>query len=433
MGKQRKSNSKKNKSNKKAKRHTVRTVLLGILVIIIAFVAYFMIKVKINGGGVAGILTTIVGTSKDEIASLDDLYVLCMGQSMNLTDTIIVVKYSPKTQQASMLSIPRDTFVGSNINSATAFDKINARYSISAQKTIDAVNSLTGLNLKYYITVDTAALRELVDAIGGVYFDVPISMNYDDPYQKLFIHLEPGYQLLNGAQAEGVVRFRHNNNGTSYSDDYGDNDLGRMKTQREFIKAVLSQTMKASNITKINDLLNIAKERLETNLSWDVIKKYIPAIVQFNMENLRSDYLPGEPGYYNGISFFIADTKRIKETVNDLFLTSAVETENEDDNSVDVGEITEVTKLPSQITIEILNGTGSTTKLTTATTQLQNRGYKVASKGTTNVVKSTIIIDRKNNSAEARNALKSLLCTGTVQKGDDNKNVDFTIILGQDY
>ena len=425
--------SKKGKSNKKAKRHTVRTIFLGILVIIIAFVAYFMIKVNINGGGVAGILTTIVGTSKDEIASLDDLYVLCMGQSMNLTDTIIVVKYSPKTQQASMLSIPRDTFVGSNINSATAFDKINARYSISAQKTIDAVNSLTGLNLKYYITVDTAALRELVDAIGGVYFDVPIKMNYDDPYQKLFIHLEPGYQLLNGAQAEGVVRFRHNNNGTSYSDDYGDNDLGRMKTQREFIKAVLSQTMKASNITKINDLINIAKERLETNLSWDVIKKYIPAMVQFNMEDLQSDYLPGEPGYYNSLSFFIVDKNKTKETVDNLFLKTVKETENEDGNSVDVGEITEVTKLPSQITIEILNGTGSTSKLTTAATQLQNRGYKVASKGTTNVVKSTIIIDRKNNSNEARNALKSLLCTGTVQKGDDNKNVDFTIILGQDY
>ena len=425
--------SKKGKSNKKAKKHTVRTIFLGILVIIIAFVAYFMIKVNINGGGVAGILTTIVGTSKDEIASLDDLYVLCMGQSMNLTDTIIVVKYSPKTQQASMLSIPRDTFVGSNINTATAFDKINARYSISAQKTIDAVNSLTGLNLKYYITVDTAALRELVDAIGGVYFDVPISMNYDDPYQKLFIHLEPGYQLLNGAQAEGVVRFRHNNNGTSYSDDYGDNDLGRMKTQREFIKAVLSQTMKASNITKINDLINIAKERLETNLSWDVIKKYIPAMVQFNMEDLQSDYLPGEPGYYNGLSFFIVDKSKTKETIDNLFLKTIKETENEDGNTVDVGEITEVTKLPSQITIEILNGTGSTSKLTTATTQLQNRGYKVASKGTTNVVKSTIIIDRKNNSNEARNALKSLLCTGTVQKGDDNKNVDFTIILGQDY
>ncbi len=427
-------NNKKSKKGKKAKKHTARKVFLGILIIIIAFVAYFMIRVQMNGGGVSGILSTIVGTSKSEIENLEDLYVLCMGQSLNLTDTIIVVKYSPKTQQASMLSIPRDSFVGNNLNSATAFDKINARYSISAQSTIDAVNKLTGLNLKYYITIDTAALRELVDTIGGVYFDVPIKMDYDDPYQDLFIHLEPGYQLLNGAQAEGVVRFRHNNNGTSYSDDYGDNDLGRMKTQREFIKTVISQTMKASNITKINELMNIAKERLETNLSWDVIKKYIPALVEFNIDNLRSDALPGDAGYYNQVALFIVDKTKTKEVVNDLFLKASEENNEQGTggNEVQVGT-TEVTKKPSQITIEILNGSGSTTKLNTAVTQLQNQGYKIASKGSTNVVESTVIIDRKNNSNDARNAVKSLLCTGTVKTGEDNKNVDFTIILGQDY
>ncbi len=421
------------KKNRKNKRHPVRTVFLGILLIIIAFAVYFMIKVQSNGGGVSGILTTIVGSNKDEIANLEDLYVLCMGKSQNLTDTIIVVKYSPKTQQASMLSVPRDSFVGTDVNSATPFDKINARYSISPQKTIDAVNKLTGLNLKYYITIDTVALRELVDVIGGVYFDVPIKMDYDDGAQDLYIHLEPGYQLLNGEQAEGVVRFRHNNNGTSYSDDYGNNDLGRMKTQREFIKTVISQTMKASNITKINEFVDIAKERLETNLSWDVIKKYIPALVNFNIENLRSDALPGAPAYYNGVSIFLVNTTKAKETVNELFLMTPEELEGEG-NTVSNEIVTpEVTKPKSQIKIEILNGTGSSGKLTTAVTQLQNLGYKITSKGTTNVTKTTLIIDRNNNSTEDRNAIKSLLCTGTIQTGLSSENVDFTIILGQDY
>ena len=172
----------------------------------------------------------------------------------------MVVKYSPKNQKATLLSVPRDSFVGKNKNTATAFDKINAKYQISPQSTINAVNDLTGLNLKYYVTVDTKALRDLVDAIGGVYFDVPINMDYDDVTQDLAIHLKKGYQLLNGEQAEGVVRFRHNNNGTSYSTDYGDNDLGRMKTQRNFISAVINQTMKPSNITKINALTKIATE-----------------------------------------------------------------------------------------------------------------------------------------------------------------------------
>ncbi len=438
MKKQMKSNSKKNsKKNKNKKHHPVRTVFLGLLVILIAFIIYFAIKVQANGGGLAGVLTTIVGSSKDEIENLEDLYILCMGKSQNLTDTIIVVKYVPKTQQASMLSIPRDSFVGNNIESATPYDKINARYSTSAQSTIDAVNKLTGLKLKYYITIDTKALRELVDTIGGVYFDVPIPMDYDDGAQDLYIHLAPGYQLLDGVQAEGVVRFRHNNDGTSYSEDYGDNDLGRMKTQREFIKTVISQTMKPSNITKINDLLGIAKQRLETNLSWDVIKNYIPALVNFNTENLRSDALPGKAGYYNNYSFFIVNQTEAKQVVNDLFLATPEEIENgAEGGNVVVNEIAEEvvpSKKPSEVTLELINGTGSTTKFQAAVTQLQNQGYKIATKGTTNVIKSTILIDRKSNSTETENALKSLLCTGTVEKGEDIRNVDFTIMLGQDY
>ena len=62
------------------------------------------------------------------------------------------------------------------------------------KKTIEAVNKITGLNLKYYILVDTEALIKLVDQIGGLYFDVPIDMNYDDPTQDLYIHLSKGYQ-----------------------------------------------------------------------------------------------------------------------------------------------------------------------------------------------------------------------------------------------
>ena len=150
------------------------------------------------------------------------------------------------------------------------------------------------------MVVDTKALRDLVDCIGGVYFDVPIKMDYDDTSQHLAIHLEPGYQLLNGTQAEGVCRFRHNNNGTSYPTSYGDNDLGRMRTQREFIKATVKQTMKVSNLTKIDDIMKIAEEEVETNIDWGVAKDYIAAATGFNTDNLKSEQLPGSTGYSGG-------------------------------------------------------------------------------------------------------------------------------------
>ena len=429
-----KKTNKNSKKMKKKKNRFIKKFFLFLLMVIIAFFIYFAIRVVQNGGGVQGIVTTIVGSSKTEVENLDDIYVLCLGKSLNMTDTIMVVKYSPKLQTASMLSIPRDTFVGKNKDTATTWDKINSKYQLNPQSTVDAVNKLTGLNIKYYLTVDTKALRDLVDAIGGVYFDVPIDMDYDDNTQDLYIHLKAGYQLLDGDKAEQLVRFRHNNNGSSYSTEYGDNDLGRMKTQREFIKAVLSQTMKPSNLTKINDLIKIATEEVETNLSWDLIKKYIPALLDFNTESLVTAQLPGTAQYCNQLSFFLADSVKSKEVVNELFLKQPEES-NENENVIGnttIGEIT-TTKPNSQITIEVLNGTGTTSKFTSAVTQLQNQGYKISKKGQTTVTRTTLIIDRRGNTSEIKSAIKSLLGTGQIQNGEDSNGVDFTIIIGQDY
>ena len=430
------------KDNKKRKHKTLKRVviiiLIIILIIIIALATYLGTRIAQNGGGMRGIVSTLVGTNSEQVKNLDDIYMLILGKSQNMTDTIMVVKYSPKNQQASLLSIPRDSFVGKSTSSATAFDKINSKYQISPQSVIDAVNKLTGLNLKYYVTVDTKALRDLVDAIGGVYFDVPIDMDYDDSSQALAIHLKKGYQLLNGMQAEGVVRFRHNNNGTSYPSEYGDNDLGRMKTQRAFIETVLKQTLKVGNITKVNQLINIAKEEVSTNIPWDTLKNYAVALMDFDTNNLKTGALPGAADYYNGLSFFIVNTKQSKEMVNDLFFSTGENANDISSSNTISGTSTSGSnkisnKNRSKIKLEVLNGTGSSDRFDNAITQLKDYGYNITKKGTTNFTNKTVIIDRKSNSNEEKNELKSLLCTGTTTVGEDNSNVDFTIIIGIDY
>ena len=355
-----------------------------------------------------------------------------------MTDTIMVAKYSPSTGDAVLLSIPRDSFVGNNPNTATASDKINSKYQISPQRTIDAVNDLTGLNIKYYITVDTKALRDLVDAIGGVYFDVPIKMDYDDSSQDLYIHLEPGYQLLDGQKAEWLVRFRHNNNGTSYSYEYGDNDLGRMRTQREFLMAVAQQTLKLENITKINDILNVIEQEVETNIDFDTMMEYAPALLNINADNIQTDMLPGNAQYCNGVAVYLVDEDEAKQLVNELFLTSSTSTNEENvttntvSNETSVGSTNETTT-QKDFTVEILNGTGSQTKLNQAIEQLEAQGYEVAKKGNTNITTTTTIINRTNNSTQDETSIIALLGTGDAIIGEDNANVDFTIILGRDY
>ena len=429
-------NSSKNKKKKKGR--AWKKILLAILILIIACAVYFEIRVKQNGGGMKGIVSTIVGTDSKKISNLDDLYLLVLGKSQNMTDTIMVVKYSPKNQEAALLSVPRDSFVGKSTANATAFDKINSRYQLGAQNVLDAVNGLTGLNLKYYVTIDTKALRDLVDAIGGVYFDVPIDMDYDDSSQDLHIHIKKGYQLLNGEQAEGVVRFRHNNNYTSYPIEYGDNDLGRMRTQRAFIETVLKQTLKAGNITKLNQLINIAKEEIATNMPWDTLKDYGVALLDFDASNLKTDALPGAADYYNGLSFFIVNKTKSKQVINELFIQTNENTEStEASGNTTANTVTSTsttTKINrSKIKIEVLNGTGSTDRYDNAVAQLKNYGYNVTKKGTTNFTNKTLIIDRKSASTEIKNEIKALLCTGIVSVGEDNSNVDFTIVIGLDY
>ncbi len=166
-------------------------------------------------------------------------YVLVMGVSEDistpLTDTIMLAGYNPETQKAFLLSIPRDTFIGESQSSAKASQKMNAQYKKGVDVSVTEVEELLGVNIDNYVVVKTSMLVDIVDTIGGVEFDVPIDMEYDDPTQDLHINLKAGMQTINGDKAEQLLRFRHNNDGSSYSYKYGDNDFGRMRTQREFI------------------------------------------------------------------------------------------------------------------------------------------------------------------------------------------------------
>ena len=181
-----------------------------------------------------GVLKNVAET----VTNSEPIYILLLGENKDLgqtlTDTIMCIGYNPKEQKAFMISIPRDTFVGKSLYTAKPQDKINSFFNEkNPQKILDKVNELTGLNIEYYVIVNNKGLINLVDLLGGVEFDVPIDMKYDDVTQDLHINLKAGLQVLDGEKAEQLLRFRHNNNGTSYPTEYGDNDFGRMKTRKK--------------------------------------------------------------------------------------------------------------------------------------------------------------------------------------------------------
>ena len=144
-------------------------------------------------------------------------------------------------------------------------------------------------------------------------------MNYDDWGQKLHIHLEKGYQLLDGDKAEQLVRFRHNNDGTTYPASYGTQDIGRMRTQREFLKAAAKQILTGNNIFKIDDIMQVVFENIETNLKMEDIIKYVPSATEFNPENIQSEMLPGVADYIGVLSFYVNDEEETNALVSSLF------------------------------------------------------------------------------------------------------------------
>lgn len=187
----------------------------------------------------------------------------------NSTDTMMVGTYDIINQKATVMSLPRDTLV--NVRSGSIYTRLNSIYSMygSGERGREAllreVSELVGFAPDYYVEIDWELVGEMVDAIGGVWFDNPYHMEYYDPYQDLNIYQEKGYRQIFGDDAMQIVRWRHNNKGVSGGGD--GSDLNRLRVQHDFLKAVLKQTLQIKNITRIGRLAELFGNRVESNLS----------------------------------------------------------------------------------------------------------------------------------------------------------------------
>lgn len=453
MKKEVQAKEKMEKKRKKSKaKKVVKFILLLILLAIIGYACVFgyeyykHMKVVEEGTQEYDPLSaTALGIDPQKLKEVGRINILVLGESgigdgYKLTDSIMIISYNPQTQQASLLSVPRDTYVGKR-DKQTASQNYLASYKMNAvyrngtniPETIDCVNNLTGLNIEKYVLVDTDAIIDVVDAIGGVKFNVPIDMDYDDPTQDLHIHLKAGEQLIDGAKAEQLLRFRHNNDGTSYPVEYGDNDYGRMRTQREFIQETAKQLLKIENVTKVVNLLDVVFNNVKTNLDLQTIKYYIPYIFKFNTANIQSDMVPGVSEKCNGVWIYSADKTKTKQIVQDLFTDKVIEEDvtdtNQDQNENTIKSETEQEK----VTVELLDGTGDTTVLTQVKNKLKEAGYSVTKSGTTSSTNKTMIINRTKQSTKTEKEIKQIIGEGTIMSGSNNSNVDITIIIGKDY
>lgn len=185
------------------------------------------------------------------------------------TDTILLASYDVTNQKATIMSIPRDTMV----NVPWDVKKINSVYpwygggERGIERLYQEISQLVGFQPDYRIIVDWEAVGDIVDAIGGVWFDVPYNMDYDDPAQDLSIHQEAGYRYLTGEDAMQVIRWRKNNRNSEYGHSKGIGDAGRMKLQQDFLQALIEQLVQPENLPRINKLAKVFQDNVDTDLT----------------------------------------------------------------------------------------------------------------------------------------------------------------------
>ena len=240
------------------------------------------------------------------------------------TDTMILVSYDTKNKEIHAISLLRDTM----INTSASSKRLNSVYtrnrgdkSLPEDQRVEngmtalkkEVSKLTGIYPDFYVMVQWEAVGELVDAIGGVYFEVPFDMDYDDPAQDLHIHQKAGYRLLDGEDAMEVIRFRKNND---FSISLGDS--GRTEIQRDFLVAVLEECLQPDVLLKLPTLANIFLENVDTDLSVGNILAFAELAIGMDPEtDVTIVSMPWTGVWYNGASMVVPIEDELLEILND--------------------------------------------------------------------------------------------------------------------
>ncbi|MHB0936137.1 MAG: LCP family protein [Armatimonadota bacterium] len=252
--------------------------------------------------------------------------ILILGTDVNFvdkgiprSDTIKLASVDMTKPSISILSIPRDTWVEIP---GYGHGKINSAYQRGGDVEIDRVrsaqsvvssllSSVSGqeIPIDYYVRIQTGGFKKIVDALGGVEIDVEKQMDYDDNYQNLYIHLKPGRQLLDGKQAMGYVRFRHDAEG----------DYGRMRRQDQFIRALAAQLEKPETKSRLPQVLGAVDSMLKTDLTLNDIRAIKRVASTLGMEGIHTVQLPTQSGWKGRAAVEeVTDYAAAQQAISDL-------------------------------------------------------------------------------------------------------------------
>lgn len=220
------------------------------------------------------------------------------------SDTMLFFSVPSDGSKPLLISIPRDTMIWKK--DIQDYDRINNIYPTDGiDATVQTVRNLFGVPIDGYIKVNIEGFVELVDIMGGVRITVDEAMDYDDPYQDLYIHIQPGEQILDGQTAMEYVRFR--------ADGMG--DIGRIERQQKFLKAALNQALSLNNITRIPNMVRQGFSMVETNISLNKLLSLANTVIRNGLTDFESVTLPGDGLYYGDASVYMLNIQEMYELI----------------------------------------------------------------------------------------------------------------------
>ena len=223
----------------------------------------------------------------------------------NNTDVLMLASLNEKTGEVKIVQIPRDTYINKTVGGYKSLTRVNGIYSAEynyhvnsgishkTAKTLAMQTLQTKLcealciNIDEYILIDTSGFRGVIDAVGGIDYDVPQDMFYEDPEQNLYINLQAGYQHLDGSQCEQLIRYRSG---------YLTGDIGRVELRGDFMVEVFRQV---KNKISISSMIAIIRDKdllqkLNTSMSLMDMIAYVKMAYKISDDGISVRTISGE-------------------------------------------------------------------------------------------------------------------------------------------
>ncbi|WP_196592606.1 LCP family protein [Pectinatus sottacetonis] len=397
----------------KYKRNYRRIIALGIIFFTIAVAAFAYNFIKHDNDNI---------TNKNMKQATNKVTIMIMGvdsrkDDVGRSDTLMLLVIDKKTDEVSLLSIPRDTRVKIK---GHEYNKINHAYAYGGHElTKNTVENLLDIPINYYVLINMESFKKIVNDLGGIDLKVEKRMYYNDPWDDnggLHIDLYPGMQHLDGEKAVEYVRFRDS-----------EGDIGRIARQQHFIKAVLEKVLTPAVLPKIPSLIKELSSTIKTDMPVTEMMSYAKLLPGLKNKKIAATMLPGSPLYINDISYWIPDIKLLRhniakllgQTITQAMADNTEETirqyaqslpvqikmseqdkqiiaDKEQKNKDDV-QLKDTTK-PNDITVMVINSSGIDGAGAAAADVLKHKGFNISSveTGHTSANQQTKIIASKN-------------------------------------